>query len=379
VNLKHRARRIVARMAQAADKTKITTRGTLMAGRTTSIGAGMALLCLLSAAHEPHAAPPRDGPAFALRAPARPAATDAPQPLPPADATQIERLLAGQQLKPGPTVEPAVSADAATDVSNCVDRNIHNVDPSNPSWNDKDPRWTPMRQIIAQDCMRRREYRIKVVQPELQRIYRDALAQSYAQHLSHRDAATLIAFYATPTGRRFQAFQTRLTALEFESMRQVESRTDANGSPNSGSTPPPAAPAPDVMKHRVGILLMSRQILLMVQWQSDAVRTGGDASGGAVAPIMMSMAATIEGEAIDRIEKEFSRDLGAFSKFLSSSTEKSEIRALADAQMSFGKASATQLIKLAPEWNGDLQKWREQYKQLPAAGGASAASTPSSK
>ncbi len=352
------------------------TRRTRRTGRTISIGVGMALLCLLTATH---AAQSRYDPAFALRAPTRRAATGAPQPVPPADATQIERLLAGQQLKPGPAVAPAANADAATDVSSCVDRNIHSVDPSNPNWNDKDPRWTPMRQIIAQDCMQRREYRIKVVEPELQRIYRDALAQSYAQHLSRRDADTLIAFYATQTGRRFQAFQTRLTALEFDSMRQAESRTAGNGNASSGSTPPPATPAPDVMKHRVAILLMSRQILLMVQWQRDAVQSGADASGGAVAPIMMSMAATMEGEAIDRIGKEFSRDLGTFSKFLSSPAEKSEIRALADAQMSFGKASATQLIKLAPEWNGDLQKWREQYNQLPGAGGASAASAPSRK
>ncbi len=89
---------------------------------------------------------------------------------------------------------------------------------------------------------------------------------------------------------------------------------------------------------------------------------------------MMSMTATMEGEAIDRIQKEFSRDLSTFSKFLASPAEKNEIRALADAQMSFGKASATQLIKLAPEWNGDLQKWREKYNSLPAAGGASDAS-----
>lgn len=336
-----------------------------MTRRAARIGAGIVLLCLHAAAQP---AQPLNAPAFSLRAPAQRAASGA-APVTPPDALQIERLLAGQQLKTSPSLTQP-GGDAAGEISNCVQENIGAVDPSNPNWNDKDPRWEPMRQTIALDCARRREERVKTVEPELQRMYRDALANSYAHRLSHRDADALIGFYATETGHRFLAFQTRLTTLEFNAMQRLE-RAGGAKAPASPATPPP-----DVMKRRTAILLMSRQILLMLQWQSDAAHTGDDAGGGALAPIMMSATATLEGDAIDRIQKEFARELPAFSAFLSSRAEKNEIRALADAQLSFGKASATQLIKLAPEWNGDLQKWREQYRKLPAASGVPAASAP---
>lgn len=342
--------------------------GIVMTRRTARIGAGIVLLCLHAAAQPAQPARPLAGPAFSLRGSPQRSFSDA-APVTPPDALQIERLLAGQQLKTSPALARR-DADAASEISNCVRENVRTVDPSNPNWNDKDPRWEPMRQTIALDCARRREDRIKTVEPELQRMYRDALANSYAHRLSRRDADALIGFYATKTGHRFLAFQTRLTTIEFNAMQRLEGAGSAQA-PSS-----PASPPPDVMKRRTAVLLMSRQILLMLQWQSDAAHTGNDAGGGAVAPIMMSTTATLEGDAIDRIQKDFSRELPAFSAFLSSTAEKNEIRALADAQLSFGKASATQLIKLAPEWNGDLQKWREQYRKLPAASGVPAASAP---
>lgn len=357
--------------------------GIAMARQRLGIGAGIALLSWLATTPPvmaAHTESPLNAPAFSLQAPSQRIATDTQRPASAPDATQIERLLAGQQLKPAATA-PQASADAAAEIADCIARNIRSLDPSNPNWNEKDPRWEPMRQTIALDCAQRREYRIKTVEPELQRMYRDALANSYAQRLSHDDAETLLRFYATETGRRFQAFQNRLTAIEFDAMQKMQQSRAAHGDRASDAMAPPApiAPAPDVIKRRASILLMSRQILLMVQWQRDAVRSGGDTSGGAVAPIMMSMTATMEGDAIDQIEKDYARDVRAFSAFLASPAEKSEIRALADAQMSFGMASATQLIKLAPEWNGDLQKWREKYRSLPAPAAASAASAPASK
>lgn len=348
-----------------------------MACQRLGIRAGIALLWGLATAMT-HAASPLDAPAFSLQAPSQRTANGAPTPASPPDATQIRLLLAGQQLKPAGASSQA-SADAATEIADCIAQNIRSLDPSNPNWNEKDPRWEPMRQTIGLDCAQRREYRVKHVEPELQRMYRDALANSYAQRLSHDDADTLLRFYATETGRRFQAFQNRLTAIEFDAMQKMQRRIAAHGDLASDAIAPPApiAPAPDVIKHRASVLLMSRQILSMVQWQRDAVRSGGDSSGGAMAPIIMSMTTTMEGDAIDLIEKDYARDMRAFSAFLASPAEKNEIHALADAQLSFGMASATQLIKLAPEWNGDLQKWREQYRSLPAPAGAAAASSAS--
>lgn len=348
--------------------------------RIASIGAGIALQCWQIAAQT---APPLDAPAFSLQPRQQVSATGEASRTSAADPNQIERLLAEQQLKPA-QANTQTDADAAAEISACVARNIRTLDPTNPKWNETDPRWEPMRRTIMQDCARRREFRIKSVQSELQRMYRDALANSYAQHLSHADAEILLRFYSTEIGRRFLAFQNRLTVIEFDSMQKAQLRAAADGT-MPGSAPAPSSmpvPAPDVVKRRAAILLMSRQILLMVQWQQDAAKSGGDASGWAIAPIMMNMATTMEGEAIDQIETEYARDLPAFSAFLSSPAEKNEIRALADAQMSFGTASATQLIKLAPEWNGDLAKWREQYRALSPvspASGTRAASGSASK
>lgn len=348
-------------------------------------GAGVALLCWQIAAQT---APTLDGPAFSLqRQPLQQVTSpETTTSTPAADPAQIERLLAGQQLKPAAPNTQA-DADAAAEIATCLARNIRALDPANPKWNETDPRWEPMRQTIMRDCAARREFRIRSVQSELQRMYRDALANSYAQHLSRADAESLLRFYSTDTGRRFLAFQNRLTAIEFDSMQKALVRAAPDGgvgasTPALSSVP---APAPDVVKRRAAILLMARQTLLMMRWQQDATKSGGDSSGWAVAPIIMNMATTMEGEAIDQIEKEYARDLPAFSAFLSWPAEQHEIRALADAQMSFGTASATQLIKLAPEWNGDLQKWREQYRALsPAlpvspASGARGGSAPASK
>lgn len=348
-----------------------------MTRRMARIGAGIVLLCLQTAARTA----PSAAPAFSLRTPTQQAATGAAPATPatPPDALQIERLLASQQLRPAPVGTAQPPMDAASEISNCVLENIRRVDPSNPNWNESDPRWKVMRQAIASDCARRRAYRIKRVEPALQRMYRDALANSYAHHLSRRDADALLGFYATQTGRRFQAFQTRLTAIEFNTMQALQVQSHRDRSDGATPSPPPTAPPPDVMKLRTAILLMSRQTLLMLQWQRDASRTGGDAGAGAVAPLVMNLAATREGDAIDRIREEFASDLPAFSAFLSSPAEKNEIRALADAQLSFGKASATQLIKLAPEWNGDLQKWRDQYRRLKSAAAPAASSPARSK
>ncbi|RDU97613.1 hypothetical protein [Trinickia dinghuensis] len=338
--------------------------------RAVLIGTGIALLGLYA---PDYAEQTLQAPAFTLEASHQRTAALAPVPSTLANPKQIERLVTSQV---GQVAPPAMQTNEAEDsgIDQCVALYIHIVAPENPNWNERDPRWEPMRQAIARDCARRREDRIKVVQPKLERMYRDALAQSDARHLSRADAVVLIEFYATDTGRRFLAFQSRMAAIESSVLRQLF----MSRSPMNKAAPPPAL-APEVLKRRATLLLMSREISAIQQWQDDAAHTGDDTSGGTVGPVLINMTAAFEGGAIDQVDREFAVDMPAFTAFLSLPAEKHEIRVFADALKAFQKASASTFLELAPQSNGDLQKWRDEYRALPVPHGGSPASAPSPK
>lgn len=238
----------------------------------------------------------------------------------------------------------------------CVQRNLLKVDPGNRDWNPSDPRWAKMKMVIAQDCYAELDQIKHRGAPELEQAYLDALRLSYGSHLSSAEADTLIRFYESDPGQKYQAFQAQLATVAADGMGQLD----------SGKVNPNAmASAPDVIEPRMNVLRLLTTFSMLIVASEDERRAVGHATGAPAIGIMLRAVAASQGNALDRIGREHSANLGDFSAFSQSQAETDELRAIHEAIAVTTVAAGKFAEEFSPELNGDLKKWRDLYKSLP--------------
>ncbi len=273
----------------------------------------------------------------------------------PATGAQVRQLLAFQQWQFQTT--PKIGASA--DVSDCVARNIRNVDPGNPAWNTADPRWATISDVIGRDCIAQHDRTFKKIVPAMSSALHDSLARSYATRLSKADADALIRYYSSDEGRRFLDFQVRV------------SRTIGLGIGRAfgvGAARSAGKPAAEVMKVRMDLLQLSRLFATQIVTSEDDRGAGRDTTGTAAIAIMAVAVATAQGDSLDNIRHAYSADLPGFATFVASPAEKQELRVFGDASVAMVNAASGPARELDQASNGNLEKWRGLYHSLPAGG-----------
>ncbi|WP_155739084.1 hypothetical protein [Ralstonia solanacearum] len=281
-----------------------------------------------------------------------PAAENSQSIVPRATNSQIDSLIAVQRSQ---ALELS-GVGASEGVGACVDRNLLAVDRGNQGWNPNDSRWDAMRSVITQDCAAHAN-RIKTeIAPVLKKTYLDVLGRGYETRLSNVEADYLIRFYESAIGRRYLAFQKRLTVVGRQHVARPVSRK---------AGPHVQATTPDILKARMEMLRLSTTFAMLIVATQDARRTGVDASGAPAVGMMMSMVAEGQGDALDQIRQQYSPDLHAFAAFVESPAEADELRALHEATVAESAVAVKLAMEVNPELNGDLKRWRDLYKSLP--------------
>ncbi|MFM0367637.1 DUF2059 domain-containing protein, partial [Paraburkholderia sediminicola] len=245
------------------------------------------------------------------------------------------------------------------DVSDCVARNIRNVDPGNPAWNTADPRWATISDVIGRDCIAQHDRTFKKIVPAMSSALHDSLARSYATRLSKADADALIRYYSSDEGRRFLDFQVRV------------SRTIGLGIGRAfgvGAARSAGKPAAEVMKVRMDLLQLSRLFATQIVTSEDDRGAGRDTTGTAAIAIMAVAVATAQGDSLDNIRHAYSADLPGFATFVASPAEKQELLVFGDASVAMVNAASGPARELDPASNGNLERWRDLYHSLPAGG-----------
>jgi hypothetical protein len=252
-------------------------------------------------------------------------------------------------------------------VSDCVARNIRNVDPGNPAWNTSDPRWAAVSDAIGQDCVAQHDRILKQVLPAMNSALRDSLAYGYRSRLSTADADALIGYYTSNEGRRFLDFQARLSRTIGFGMGKA---FGADASRN-GDKPPIS-----VLKDRVALLQLSSLFATQIATAEDERSAGRDTSAATVTGIMMVAVATAQGDSLDTIRREYSEDLSGFAAFVASPAEKRELRVFSDSNAAMVASATGPAKEMDPASNGSLQRWRDLYRSLPAGENAGLAKSP---
>lgn len=267
-------------------------------------------------------------------------------------ASQAEQLLAVQRWQ----MSMSANNGAGMNVSACVERNLRKIDPGNPAWKASDPRWATMSGVIRQDCTAQQDRIKNEVAPALRKAQLDALKQGYLKHLTSAEADTLIQFYKSDAGHRFQSFQMRLAPAIARGMgRLIGDKSEHS----------PGAPAPDVMKARMDVLQLSTVFSTLIVAAEDERRAGRDGSGAAAIGMMMSATADTQDDALDQLQRQYSADLREFTAFVTSPAEKDELRAFGDAHAMTSQIAGKFAKEFTPELNGDLKRWRDLYHSLP--------------
>ncbi|MGF7001201.1 hypothetical protein P3T25_009594 [Paraburkholderia sp. GAS32] len=280
-----------------------------------------------------------------------PSMSESTQPgVPRATASQLQRLLVIQQSQSN--TPSGIGADANV----CVERNLRQIDLGDRAWNPNNPRWAPMRAAIAEDCAAEADRIKRSDAPVLEKTYLDALRQSYGNHLSSAEADTLIRFYESDAGHRYRAFQARLATVAAQGMGRLFGDKASLES---------RALAPGGIEARMKVLRLSTMSSTLIVATEDDRRAGRAANGAPAIGIMMSVAATSQGDALDQIVREYSADLRGFAAFAESPAEMDELRALHEVSAAATAVAGTFVTELSPELNGDLKRWRDLYNSLP--------------
>lgn len=276
---------------------------------------------------------------------------------PPATDTQIRQLLAFQQWQLHPT--PKIGANV--DISDCVARNIRNVDPGNPAWNAGDSRWGTISTAISRDCIAQNGRIFKQIVPAMETARHDSLARSYAARLSEADADVLIRYYSSNEGRRFLGFQVRVSRVIGLGLGRTFGVQAAQSATKH---------AADVMNPRVDLLQLSTLFATQMVTSQDDRSAGRDTTGAPAIAIMAVAVATAQGESLDDIRHAYAADLPGFTTFIASTAEKQELRVFGDSNLAMVNAASGPARDMDPASNGNLEKWRDLYHSLPAGGAA---------
>jgi hypothetical protein len=183
---------------------------------------------------------------------------------------------------------------------------------ADPTWNRANPRWQPLFHMIRSDLRRD-------LQPAANteaRAVADLWDRELAAHLSAPTIDELLGFYNSPTGRRYLAFQCRLTALESSMMSRMIIGLAGGGSDAQSIAPEPP-PSRVLIEQREHILGESwaRLTLPMLDGAASADSAAYSGSLKSFWESSIRSAVITKGPVLDALHSQYGADLARFGAF----------------------------------------------------------------
>jgi hypothetical protein len=190
----------------------------------------------------------------------------------------------------------------------------------NPYWKASNPQWTKVYQRVRAE-LGSEQTQIFSDLDKARQTAQTRLVAATAAELSAADLKTVLAYYETPEGRRFEAFMGRVDGITASAL--------LGPPPNSAADPPP--PTPVQMRDYVQMLLLWRVMQAGIAAQATAAAAHGDTSGFSGLGIMLGLAIRSHPAEVAALFAEYQSDLPQFAAFEKTAAAQQLYHAMGDA------------------------------------------------
>lgn len=245
------------------------------------------------------------------------------------------------------------------------------IAPTDPNWKRDNPQWVALFNVVRQDLNRDLQPAMRAQETENARLQDDVLSS----HLSSGEVGELLAFYRSNVGRRYLAFEQRLSSIQAKGLSQLTVGLAAGGV--DPASVPHEFPSQEIVDARQRMLANSWSSLLLrgVMPKVEGTASGADPQGKAIMESMLDVVAKTHGPELDDLRRQYGSDLTQFDAFQRSATVKSLLsafKALGE-QTAAGAAGVPDAFKAALDRSIAVHtpSWKAAYEA-----GRSGASSP---
>ena len=225
------------------------------------------------------------------------------------DTASIRKILV-RENRPHPDPENLPHSDPMDDeiskkvLDRIADSETMRLGQNNENWNVSSPKWKPVYDRVHADL--ESELPNTGISPlaralKTQQDYEDDLAS----HLSQSDVDSILTYYSTPEGQRYQDFIQRINKII--TFSRVRSSQDAQSTA--------AKLTPEQTKQYARMLMLSHLAEFVMARVQIAQATGGDTSGSTVLRIFMVEAINKSPRELEVLNRDYGNDLSGFEAF----------------------------------------------------------------
>lgn len=215
------------------------------------------------------------------------------------DTASINKILETEILPPPYPMDNETTKKRLDSIANSETRNL---DQNNKNWNVSSPKWKPVFDRIRADLEWELPNFITALQANPLKMQQDYVAD-IASHLSQSDVASILAYYSTPEGQRYQDFIRKIDKIMLSGVGVVLAKETA------------AWPAPEQAKQYGRMLTLSHLAQREMAQVQIAKAEGGDTSGSTAIAILAVAAIKKSPQELEVLNGKYGNDLSGFEAF----------------------------------------------------------------
>jgi formylglycine-generating enzyme required for sulfatase activity/ankyrin repeat protein len=227
---------------------------------------------------------------------------------------------------------------------------LKKLDPGNPDWNSRHPKWPTMQALVEKGLLDEISERPTAAERNIETVY----IREYAAKMTPGELQVLTDYLATPEGKRYVAFEYEVEAVYNEGLRALQS-----------NQPMPHQEASDaIQKQRLRLLALSTSTMVAMADYEIAQKQHGDISGFQAIPIMMQAASSYKGSELDALWVRYSRDVPGFASFSESAASKRHFAGMAASQTATMPLLTGQIEAFAKAVEAKhMAQWQQAYQE----------------
>jgi TonB family protein len=258
------------------------------------------------------------------------------------DTALIRKILGTENLPHTDQMDDETSREMLDRIANYETRNL---DPGNREWTVSSSKWKAVYDRIHADLESELpNTTLQTNDLKRQQDYEDDIAS----HLSQSDVDSILAYYSTPEGQRYQGFKRRIDEIMAAGVASSLAKEDVQSTA--------AWPAPEQAKQYARMLVLSHAAESIMAQVQIAEAAGGDTSASTVLHIYVAGAIKKSPQELGTLSREYENDLSGFEAFSKTAAAQHLFTAMAHAMFDSAKKNplADSIIgveqKHAGEW-----------------------------
>lgn len=268
------------------------------------------------------------------------------------DTASIRKILGTENL---PHPDPMDDETSKKQLDSIANYETTRLAPGNQNWNVSSLKWKPVYDRIRADLESELLTSIAARQANPLKMgqYYEA---DIASHLSQSDVDSILTYYSTPEGQRYQDFIRKIDEIWHSGVGSLRAKEDVQSTAAQPADLQSTAVelAPEQMKQYGRMLLLSHPAQSTMAQVRIAEAAGGDTSGSTVIGICAIEAINKSPQELEALSREYGNDLSGFEAFSGTGAAQHFFVAMEQATMHFIKTLSDSIKaveqKHASEW-----------------------------